>query len=102
MSIKIIDNKKIELTDDEWTMFNSICRSYDRPNFKGENLAKNLFETDDSGIIVFLKPPTSNYTSMEMFLFFHCIYQHQHMKILYKQVEDLASEIRSKIQELQH
>ena len=54
----IIDNKKVALTQNEWDMYQSICKSYDRQNFKGEDLFKDLFETDDNGIIIFLKPPS--------------------------------------------
>jgi hypothetical protein len=99
-TIHIIDNKKLSLTPEEWTMYQSICRSYDRPNFKGEELFKDLFETDGDGIIVFLKPPASRYTSMEVFLFLSAIFQHQHMRKMYGQLQLLMGEVRTKLQEV--
>lgn len=88
MSARVIDYKKIDLTEDEWTMYQSICRSYDRPNSKGEELFKDLFETDEEGIIIFLKPPSKVFTSMEVFLFLMSIMQHQHLRRMEKRMED--------------
>ena len=96
MSIKIIDNKKIEMTDDEWVVYVNICRSYDRPNFKGEELFRDLFETDDKGIIVFLKPPGNRHTSMEVFLFVSILMQHQHLRMMYQKFENMCKEFKEK------
>lgn len=93
--IKIIDNKKVSMSNDEWTYFQSICESYNRPNFRGEELFKNLFETDDDGIIVFLKTPSTRYTSIEVFLFVVALQQQQHLRIMYGQLQGLMNEVRS-------
>ncbi len=95
--VHIIDNKKVRMTNDEWEYYNTICKSYNRPNFKGEELFKNLFESDDDGIITFLKPPCTSYTSIEVFLFVVTIYQQQHMRIMYDQLRGLMVEVREEI-----
>jgi hypothetical protein len=98
--IKIIDNKKLALTQSEWDLYQSICRSYDRANFKGEELFKDLWESDDQGIIIFLKPPTSRYTSIEVFLYVVAVFQHQHMRQMHSQLKQLMGEVRAKLQEV--
>lgn len=98
MPIHIIDNKKVNLTEDEWRMYNDICRSYDRPNFKGESLFVSLFESDDNGIITFLKPPANRHTSMEVVFFMMIIQQHQQLRAFNRQAEDLFKELREKIE----
>jgi hypothetical protein len=100
MPLHIIDNKKINLTDDEWRMYNDICRSYDRQNFKGESLFVSLFESDDNGIITFLRPPTNRHTSMEVVFFMLIVQQHQQLRIFNKHAEDLFKELREKIEKL--
>ena len=35
--LRIIDNKKIDLTDSEFALYNEICKSYDRNNFSGKD-----------------------------------------------------------------
>lgn len=96
----IIDNKKIDLTSDEWNLYVEICRSYDRVSFKGEELFRGLFETDDNGIIVFIKPPSERHTSMEVIIFIVSIMHQQHLRLFHKKVDDLCSEMRAKMEKI--
>ena len=100
MSIRIIDNKKIEMTDDEWAMYCKIVQSYTNLTNKGEDLFIDLFETDDYGIIRFLKPPSKRQTSFEVFLFLMSLQTHQHLRLMHAQVDDICSQLAKKIKEL--
>jgi hypothetical protein len=100
MAIHIIDNKKVDLTEDEWQLYQNICRSYDRPNFKGEGLFIDLWESDDAGRIVFLKPPSKRHTSLEVFLFIAAIQQQQMLRAIQAKADSLFAEMRNKINEL--
>lgn len=107
--IRIIDNKKLSLTQSEWELYNNICKSYTRTNFKGEILFKDLFESDNDGIIIFVKPPASQYTSMEVYLFVCSIMVHQNLRQvnatasnLFKQLDDKIKQIDNKLLELSH
>lgn len=93
MTIRIIDHKKIDLTDSEFKIYKSLCRAYDRPNFKGEDLFKGLFETDNSGIIITLLPPTKNYTSMQVLTFLQNIQINQHLRIVREQADKCLEEV---------
>lgn len=95
--IRIICNKKIDLTDDEWNLFNQICDSY--KEYGGEILFEDLFETDNDGLIKFIKPPSKRQTSMEIFMFIVAIFNHQHNRQMYKQFDDLAKQVRDKLNE---
>lgn len=94
--IKIVDSKKLEMTQDEFDMYLNICKSYTRQNFDGKDMFKNLFESDDNGIIMFLKPPTSQYSSMEVYLYLMSLMQHQHLRLMYDKVQELCNEMRNK------
>lgn len=87
--IRIIDNKKVEMTNDEWNMYQDICKSYDRPNFSGKDLFKDLFEVDDRGILLMLRPPKT-YTSMEVFMFIMALMQNQHLRLMHQQVNEFC------------
>jgi hypothetical protein len=89
---RIIDNKRLDLTADEFKLYQDICTSYDRPNFKGEDLFKGLFETDDRGRIIMLRPPNKKYTSMEVYLFLVNVMIHQHLGDACNQVDALMVE----------
>lgn len=93
--IQIIDNKKVEMTPDEHQMYQRIVKSYTNLTNKGEDLFIDLFETDDDGIIIFLKPPSKRQTSFEIFLFLMALMQHQHLRIMRKQVDDAIAEVKA-------
>jgi hypothetical protein len=97
--IRIIDNKKVDLTNDEFSLYEKICRSYDRPNFKGEYLFEDLFESDDKGFIIFLKPPT-NYTTPEVVFFLINIMVHQHLRKSCGEADAVIAEARKTIFEM--
>lgn len=94
MSLHIIDNKKIDMTPDEWSMYQKIVKSYTTLTNRGEDLFIDLFETDDQGIIIFLKPPSTRQTSFEVFLFLMALFQHQHLRQMHAQVDDAIAEIK--------
>ena len=97
--IRIIDNKKIDLTDDEFTLYQNICKAYDRQYFKGESLFQDLFETDATGKIVFLKPPQV-FTSMEVVIFLSNIMVQQHLRYSCEQSAKVTKEAKEIIAEL--
>lgn len=97
---RIIDNKRIELTNDEWTSYQKICRSYDRPNFRGEELFKDHFETNEHGTIIFVRPPEKKYSSLEVFCFLISIMTNQHLRLMREQATMMVKEAGKKIDEL--
>jgi len=102
MSMKIIDNKRIDLTIDEWNMYKKIVQSYTIATAKGEDLFVDLFETDEYGIITFLKPPSKRQTSLEIFLFLVSVMVHQHLRIMYSQVFTTCNEVKSRQDDLEN
>lgn len=99
MPIRIINNKKVEMTEDEWTMYNKIVKSYTTATNRGEDLFNDLFETDDQGIITFLRPPSKFRTSFEIFLFCMSLMQHQHLRMMHAEVTDVCNQMKEKIRE---
>jgi hypothetical protein len=98
--IRIIDHKKVDLTNDEWKMYQSICRSYDRPNFKGEDLFIDHFQSNGEGVIVFVTPPDGKHTSLEVFCFLISLMVNQHLRLVHQQTDTLVEEARNVIAEL--
>ena len=100
MAFRIVDSKKVEMTDDEWVMYEKIVKSYSIGNNNGEDLFIDLFEVDSNGIIIFLRPPSKRQTSFEVFLFCMALQQQQHLRCLYKNADDLATQLKNKIKEI--
>lgn len=97
MTIRVIDNKKVDMTEDEWAMYQKIVKSYTDITGKGEDLFIDLFQTDDRGIIVFLKPPSKRRTSLEVFLFLMSMMQHQHLRLMHAQVDEAIADMQKAI-----
>jgi hypothetical protein len=100
MTIYIVDNKKLDMIPAEWDMYQSICKSYDKVNFKGESLFHNLFESDDNGQITFIKPPSNRYTSMEVLSYVMILFQHQNMRLMHKRFNSMAEDFKKQINEI--
>lgn len=98
--IKIINNKKIELTHEEYDQYTNICKSYDAPNSKGADLFKGLFDTDENGIIINLNAPSKYYTSFEVFLWLMKVMQHQHLRVMREQQQVMVNETKEIIANL--
>jgi len=94
MSIRVVNNRKLEMTDDEWEMYQKIVQSYTDVTGKGEDLFIDLFEANDDGIIIFLKPPSKRRTSLEVFLFLMALMQHQHLRLMHIQIDEAVAEIK--------
>jgi hypothetical protein len=67
---------------------------------KGEDLFIDLFETDDNGVIMYLKPPSKRQTSFEVFLFLMSLMQHQHLRLMHKEVTDVCNQMKEKLREI--
>jgi hypothetical protein len=94
MTIRVVNNKRLEMSDDEWAMYQKIVQSYTDMTGKGEDLFIDLFEANNDGIIVFLKPPSKRRTSLEVFLFLMALMQHQHLRVMHQQIDDAVAELK--------
>lgn len=97
MTLRVVDKKKLDMTEDEWGMYQKIVKSYTNATNKGEDLFIDLFETDERGIIMFLRPPSARRTSFEVFLFLMSLMQHQHLRLMQEQVNDLCKQVKEKL-----
>jgi hypothetical protein len=101
MQKRVIDNQFVLMTDDEYKMYQEICKSYDRPpSVKGADLFVGLVVSDNEGYITFIKPPSQRQTSLECYLFIASVFQHQQMRLMQKQVDDLCANIKLQAEKL--
>ena len=96
----VIDNKKVEITPAENAEFEKICRANDRPNFKGEELFRDRFVTDDDGRIVYLRALGNRYVSFEAVFFLMNLMQNQHLRAMYGELDFIKNALKEKLQEL--
>ena len=98
--LRIIDNKKVELTDTEHKIYKELCEEYTEKYFQGSELFKGLFEVNGEGIILFVKPQHNRKFSMEIFCFLLSVMQNQHLRIMQNQQQTFIKEAQKKHIEL--
>lgn len=96
-NFRIIDHKKVSITDDEYNAYQEICKGYDRTNFQGKDLFQDHFEVNEDGIIIFVKPPHKQYSSLEVYTFLTSLMVNQHLRISQQQISLLVQEARQVI-----
>jgi len=97
---RVISNKKVEMTEDEFAEYNKICRSYDRAFFKGEELFKDLFETNDDGIIIYIKSLGNRQFSFEIVFYLMNLMQNQWLRIMANKVNAAVDKLNLKMAEM--
>jgi hypothetical protein len=95
-SLKIIDNKRMEMTKEEYDLYLRICNSYPQ----GKDLFRGLFETSKDGVIVFLIPPEKEF-SMEVVIFLQNLMVQQNLRKVYREHDESIKEYKSCIKDLQ-
>lgn len=100
MAIRVVCNMKLDMTGDEFGLYQNIVKSYTVGQNRGEDLFTDLFVSDEQGMIRFLRPPSKRQTSMEIYLFLMTLQQQQVMRTINKQVDDMVSQIKTKVSEI--
>jgi len=95
MALRIIANRRIELTDDEWKYYQEICKHYTG----GKELFNDLFESDESGLIRFLRPPVGKFT-WEIVLFLQNIMVHQYVRKMYREHQEVLKELKEELDKI--
>jgi hypothetical protein len=93
MTVRVVVNKRLDMTDDEFKIYKGIVKSYDSPpEVSGEDFFHDLFETDDQGTIVCLIPPSKRATPIQIYLFLITLMVHQQLRLARSEVKRAAQE----------
>ncbi|MFZ4795879.1 MAG: hypothetical protein ACOYMA_00200 [Bacteroidia bacterium] len=96
---RVIDNKKVDMTNEEYNDYIRICKSYDRPHFKGEELFKDLFETNETGKIIYIKSLNNRQFTFEVIFFIMNLMQNQWLRVMTETVADFMKVSSKRIDE---
>lgn len=100
MTLRIIDNKSVDCTDTEFQLYQEIIKSYDTPRFNGKDLFKGLFESNDKGLITFIRPPIKTQSSLEVYMFLMQLMISQHLRHSINVHDQLAEDMRIELEGL--
>jgi len=94
MTIRIVTNKRLDMTDDEFSLYNRIVNSYTINNNNGEDLFEGLFESDEKGNILLLVPPSAKKTSFEVWLYLMSLQQNQQLRLMRNLIDHELNQIK--------
>jgi hypothetical protein len=57
--MKVIDHKKIDITDEEYEYYKEIVKYFTKDNNDGTEFFHDLFDVDSNGFITIIKPKLS-------------------------------------------
>ena len=78
--IRAIANKRLDISDDEYSYFKDIKKEIGIDSFRG------LFSTDNNGIIVSITPPLDRSTPMATLFFILNVMMNQRIRALDKKI----------------
>jgi hypothetical protein len=97
----IVDNKFLEMSNDEHEEFKKICAASEKPNCKGEEIFRDRFATDEHGRIIYLKALGNRFINFEAVFFLVNLMQNQHLRAMYKEIDALTGKVEEKLQVLE-
>lgn len=89
--IRVIDYRKVDMTDDEWGYYNQLIQNLTDTQTKGEEYFKDLFETDENGVISVVHPNKS--IPWVVLFFVQNIMLNQHLREQDRRIERLEKRI---------
>lgn len=92
--IKVIDNKKVDLTSDEYDLYLNLCKTYDEPHSRGAELFKGMFEVNEHGFITFVAPSPNRKFSMEVYCYLLSVQVSQQLRISRSQQDAFIKEAK--------
>jgi len=94
----IVDNKLLEMSNDEYSEFQKICSANEKPNCKGEEIFRDRFATDQNGRIIYLKALGNRFINFEAVFFLVNLMQNQHLRAMYMEIDTLTAKVDQKLQ----
>jgi hypothetical protein len=88
--IRAIDNKRLDLSDEEYQYYNTLVETFGKEDFSG------LFSTDKNGQIISITPPVDRQISLGVIFFILNIMMNQRLRSL----EDMIKKNENKVVEV--
>jgi hypothetical protein len=83
---KVIDFKKVEMTNEEYEYYQEIIKEFTDDQYSGKEQFHNVFETDEDGCISIIKPPLKSQIAWVVIFFLQNLMLNQRIRRLEKWV----------------
>lgn len=92
MPTRIIDYKKVDMTDAEWDYYNQLVKEFSQDNYSGSEQFRDLFDVDGDGCISIIRPPMKKEVGWAVILFLQNLMINQRLRRMEKWVKEQKHE----------
>lgn len=80
MSIRIVDYKEVDMTDEEYGYYQQIAQEFSDKTYSGKEQFRDTFEVDSDACIVLIKPPLKKQVAWAVLCFLQNLMINQRMR----------------------
>lgn len=80
MSLKIVDYKEVDMTEEEYSYYQQIVESFSNGQYSGKEQFRDTFEVDNDGCIIFIKPPLKKQVAWAVLFFIQNLMINQRLR----------------------
>jgi hypothetical protein len=92
MSIRVIDYKEVDMTNEEYTYYQQIVKEFSSGTYSGKEQFRDTFEVDDDGCIVLIKPPLKKQVAWAVLFFLQNLMINQRIRRVERWVMEFAND----------
>ena len=80
MSFRVIDHKSVDMTDEEFNYYNKLIEEFTYANYSGKDQFRDIFDVDQDGCIIMLRPPLKKEVGWAVILFLQNLMINQRLR----------------------
>ena len=91
----IINFKSVEMNEEEHKYYEELVKSFSTPEKSGKNYFRDLFDVDEDGCIMFIRPPLKMEVPWAVLVFLQNLMINQRLRRMEKKVEGFVNDHKS-------
>jgi len=92
MSIRVVDFKQLDMTDEEFAYYNQLVEAFSGGNYSGKEQFHDMFDVDNDGCITIIRPPIGKEVGWAILVFLQNLMINQRLRRLERWVRSLKDE----------
>ena len=92
MTLRVIDFKQIDMTDEEFGFYNQLIESFTSGHYSGKEQFHDMFDVDSDGCISMIRTPLGKEVGWAIIVFLQNLMINQRLRRIEKWVKELKNE----------
>jgi hypothetical protein len=92
MSMRIVDYKEVEMSDEEFSYYQQIVKEFSDGMYSGKEQFRDTFDVDDNGCITLIRPPLKKQVAWVVLLFLQNLMINQRIRLMEKRITEFIND----------